>query len=85
MKINPEKIEAFLTELTELTKKHGIVIHGCGCCGSPSLFDIEDYKKHDAPTILEPYTAWRYRYLQAVGEAEIEYCPTERQSHRASV
>jgi hypothetical protein len=28
---------AFLAELTELTRKHGITIHGCGCCASPYL------------------------------------------------
>lgn len=32
-----QKIAAFLVDLTELTRKHGIYIHGCGCCGSPSL------------------------------------------------
>lgn len=33
---------AFLAELTELSKKHGIVIGGCGCCGSPSFGEIND-------------------------------------------
>lgn len=32
-----DPVPAFLTELTALTKKHGIAIEGCGCCGSPSL------------------------------------------------
>ena len=32
--------QAFLDELTLLTKKHGIVIAGCGCCGSPFLYDL---------------------------------------------
>lgn len=35
-----EKEAAFLVELTELTKKHGVYITGCGCCGSPSLCDL---------------------------------------------
>jgi hypothetical protein len=30
-----EKEKAFLDELTELSKKHGLIIDGCGCCGSP--------------------------------------------------
>lgn len=34
--------EKFLTELTELSKKHGIVIHGCGCCGSPWLDELKE-------------------------------------------
>ena len=33
------KYEAFLTELSE---KHGVIISGCGCCGSPMLDDFDD-------------------------------------------
>ena len=32
---------AFLAELTELTRKHRIVIGGCGCCGSPFVTRIK--------------------------------------------
>ena len=32
-----EEINAFLAELTELTRKYNIVIRGCGCCGSPGI------------------------------------------------
>lgn len=39
----PEQITAFLDDLTEVTKKHGIKIHGCGCCGSPCLeYDLSE-------------------------------------------
>ena len=31
-------ISNFLVELTELSKKYGIIILGCGCCESPSLY-----------------------------------------------
>ena len=34
-----EKLEMFLKELTELTNKYGIAIGGCGCCGSPWVYD----------------------------------------------
>jgi len=30
---------AFLRDLEALAVKHGVVIGGCGCCGSPGLFD----------------------------------------------
>jgi hypothetical protein len=33
--------EFFLSELSALTKKYGIGIHGCGCCGSPKIYDLE--------------------------------------------
>lgn len=35
-------IEAFLRELTDLTRKHRVCIAGCGCCGSPYLLDLDD-------------------------------------------
>jgi hypothetical protein len=36
------KIPEFLSELSALTKKYGIRIHGCGHCGSPLLFGMEE-------------------------------------------
>ena len=36
-----EKLQKFLKELSELSKKHGIFITGCGCCGSPTLIEFE--------------------------------------------
>lgn len=33
--------ECFLKELTNLTKRYKIAINGCGCCGSPWLYNIE--------------------------------------------
>lgn len=32
----------FLKELTALTHKYGLVVNGCGCCGSPRLDTIEE-------------------------------------------
>ena len=36
-----DAISEFLNELTALTVKHHIIVHGCGCCGSPLLYDEE--------------------------------------------
>ena len=46
-----ERDEAgFLKELTEVSKKYGLVIGGCGCCGSPFIVDIKKNKDYlDAP------------------------------------
>ena len=35
------RLELFLKELAELTKKYRFVIGGCGCCGSPWIEDLE--------------------------------------------
>jgi len=35
--LTKEQVKKFLEELTELTRKHGIKVCGCGCCGSPWL------------------------------------------------
>ena len=44
-----KRLNQFLEELTALTKKHGFAIGGCGCCGSPWLYDdgdgAEDFKQ----------------------------------------
>jgi hypothetical protein len=32
---------AFLRDLAELTRKHGIAIGGCGCCDSPFLCNLD--------------------------------------------
>jgi hypothetical protein len=33
------RMDGFLQELNELTRRHKIKIGGCGCCGSPWLED----------------------------------------------
>lgn len=35
----------FLAELTELSRKYGLVISGCGCCSSPTLYRLRDDEK----------------------------------------
>lgn len=39
-----KKLNKFLDELTELTKKYGYIIGACGCCGSPFLYEVKDYE-----------------------------------------
>lgn len=36
-----ENVRQFLVDLTALTKKYGLAIGGCGCCGSPWLEPID--------------------------------------------
>lgn len=36
-----DKERAFLIELTALSRKHNIVVSGCGCCGSPYLVEAD--------------------------------------------
>lgn len=39
-----DRLEEFLKELAELSKKHGLFIGGCGCCGSPCpwIYDTKE-------------------------------------------
>jgi hypothetical protein len=39
---NDARKVAFLKDLTALSRKHGLIIWGCGCCGSPSLNDLDE-------------------------------------------
>ena len=36
-----KSIENFMTEMSELTKKSGFIIGGCGCCGSPYITKVD--------------------------------------------
>lgn len=40
--MNEDKERAFLSDLEWLTRKHGVMIFGCGCCGSPSLVELDE-------------------------------------------
>lgn len=37
-----EQEREFLRELEALSRKHGLAVDGCGCCGSPGLRELEE-------------------------------------------
>jgi hypothetical protein len=37
--LKSDKVKRFLDGLTKLTRETGVVISGCGCCGSPYLYE----------------------------------------------
>lgn len=39
-------MDDFLTELEALYKKYGVIITGCGCCGSPFLYSKDEMIQH---------------------------------------
>jgi hypothetical protein len=45
--LTEEQVQAFLADLSELSRKHRVIIGGCGCCGSPfiSSMDAEGHYK----------------------------------------
>ena len=40
-----KQLKNFLNELSAISNKYQIQIHGCGCCGSPMLCKIGSYNK----------------------------------------
>ena len=36
-----ERLDKFLEELSELSNKYRFAIAGCGCCGSPWVYEID--------------------------------------------
>lgn len=55
--LTDEQVATFLIELTALSRKHGISIGGCGCCGSPYL----DPCKVDGHYKVEEYGDGKYK------------------------
>lgn len=53
---NDEKQRAFLIGLAKLTRETGVVIGGCGCCGSPFLGILSE------PEAIDPAAGYGYGY-----------------------
>ena len=45
--VESEKLNNFLEELSALSNKYGLVIGGCGCCGSPWIEGINSNESYD--------------------------------------
>lgn len=56
-----DRFDFFLTELRRLSEETGLVIAGCGCCGSPSIKDISGlYLEIEGHYEVDEYFAGRY-------------------------
>lgn len=60
MKTKEEREKEFMIGLTKLTRETGIIISGCGCCGSPVLDEADDAALND------PDAGYGYGYASEV-------------------
>jgi hypothetical protein len=73
---NEAQVPEFLTELAALTKKYGIEIFGCGCCGSPLICGLNG----NTPPKLNPgYGYGGLRYNEDAGCYTVKDFRTEQE------
>jgi hypothetical protein len=61
--MDKRKIEAFIADLAELSKKHGVIVGGCGECGSPWVEERSpDYYAADYASLQWHEDTERYTY-----------------------
>lgn len=70
--ISREKKEAFLRELTELSNKYGIMIDGCGCCGSPWIEKAGEKGAYYAGDDESPSLNWDGSSQQDIDDKKAE-------------
>lgn len=60
-----EEVQAFIDDYAKLVDKHGFIISGCGCCGSPFVMALtdEDYSS-DEEDLAENIAAENIEHLQ---------------------
>lgn len=68
---NKTAVAAFMLGLEELTRRTGIAVGGCGCCGSPYLVDAEQHTEANS----------RYIY-DADDSNEVEWAKADRVKQR---
>lgn len=53
-----DKEQAFINDLIELSKKHKMIIGGCGCCGSPFLLEFDEEITAEGTYIYDNQLEW---------------------------
>lgn len=65
-----EQVHDFLVDLRTLTLKHGIAIGGCGECGSPWIYEVEDdalgLMKYGFESRDNEYLSFKHRHPEGV-------------------
>ena len=54
--IDSSKAKALLKDLKEIYAKHGLIINGCGCCGSPFIDVLDTTKELRLETFYGGYS-----------------------------
>ena len=68
-----KNVETFLEGLIKLSRETGIVVGGCGCCGSP-------YLSEEKAVDLERGV---YRYLGDERSSDLEFSSTEKEAAKS--
>lgn len=53
-----ERKRKFVAALTELSREHGIIVHGCGCCALHEKDSGDGYYRLDVDVPENEYPQW---------------------------